>query len=719
MRPGGPRNAAGRGRPAPRAGPRLEPGIEVHDSGAVMDPWVGRIAATDGMFVTDDRQRIVAWSSAAQRMLGFSRTRPSAGPATRWSWAASRTATRSAAATARSPATPGAGAGRRATRSSRGPGTAARSACPTASSWSRGRTTPSTSSTCSGSRVAPAPVVRRERRPGPGGSPTTAMVETLTRRELEVLRHFAAGSTIDEIAEALSISVFTARNHISNVGRKLGARSRLEIVLLGHAPGPGVATSRPGGPDPSLPVPPRKMVRLHHDSAGRGSSIGAGDIHAGRPARAPRAMAAGEAASRLRRGDLHGGTRRDRWEHRMDPLDLARWQFGITTVYHFLFVPLTIGLAFSVAGFQTAWYRTGKESVPAAHPVLRRAVPDQLRAGRRDRHRPGVPVRHELEQLQPVRGRHLRGAAGHRGPARLLPRVHVPGPLDLRLGPAQQARPPRHDLDRRHRARRSPRTSSWPPTPGCSTPWATRSTPSAAARSSRTSSRRAQQHGPDHVPAHDRRRVHDDGRVPRRHRACTGCSRTATGPRPPRRSAAAAKAGAVMLLVSGLLVAVTGDIQGKIMTDQQPMKMAAAEAPVDDRAARVVLDLHHRQRSTARRTCSPSGSRTSCRSSPPATSTARSRASTTSRPRSRPSSGPGDYTPNTPVTYWTFRLMIGTGALAALAAAWFLFRMRKGATPARPHGAGRGGAAVPARSPPTRSPGCSPRSAASPGSCSA
>ena len=36
-------------------------------------------------------------------------------------------------------------------------------------------------------------------------------------------------------------------------------------------------------------------------------------------------------------------------------LDLARWQFGITTVYHFLFVPLTIGLAFLVAGFQTAW----------------------------------------------------------------------------------------------------------------------------------------------------------------------------------------------------------------------------------------------------------------------------------------------------------------------------------------------------------------------------
>jgi cytochrome d ubiquinol oxidase subunit I len=44
----------------------------------------------------------------------------------------------------------------------------------------------------------------------------------------------------------------------------------------------------------------------------------------------------------------------------MNPLDIARWQFGITTVYHFLFVPLTIGLSALVAGLQTAWVRTGK-----------------------------------------------------------------------------------------------------------------------------------------------------------------------------------------------------------------------------------------------------------------------------------------------------------------------------------------------------------------------
>ncbi|RZQ62099.1 cytochrome ubiquinol oxidase subunit I [Amycolatopsis suaedae] len=45
----------------------------------------------------------------------------------------------------------------------------------------------------------------------------------------------------------------------------------------------------------------------------------------------------------------------------MDVLDLSRWQFGITTVYHFLMVPLTIGLSIVVAGMQTAWVRTGNE----------------------------------------------------------------------------------------------------------------------------------------------------------------------------------------------------------------------------------------------------------------------------------------------------------------------------------------------------------------------
>lgn len=43
----------------------------------------------------------------------------------------------------------------------------------------------------------------------------------------------------------------------------------------------------------------------------------------------------------------------------LDPLVLSRWQFGLTTLYHFLFVPLTIGMALLVAILQTAWTRTG------------------------------------------------------------------------------------------------------------------------------------------------------------------------------------------------------------------------------------------------------------------------------------------------------------------------------------------------------------------------
>ena len=43
-----------------------------------------------------------------------------------------------------------------------------------------------------------------------------------------------------------------------------------------------------------------------------------------------------------------------------DALILARWQFGVTTVYHFLLVPLSIGLAFLVAVMQTLHQRTGR-----------------------------------------------------------------------------------------------------------------------------------------------------------------------------------------------------------------------------------------------------------------------------------------------------------------------------------------------------------------------
>jgi cytochrome d ubiquinol oxidase subunit I len=43
-------------------------------------------------------------------------------------------------------------------------------------------------------------------------------------------------------------------------------------------------------------------------------------------------------------------------------VDLARIQFATTSLYHFLFVPLTLGLAPLVAVMQTQWHRTGNEA---------------------------------------------------------------------------------------------------------------------------------------------------------------------------------------------------------------------------------------------------------------------------------------------------------------------------------------------------------------------
>lgn len=46
----------------------------------------------------------------------------------------------------------------------------------------------------------------------------------------------------------------------------------------------------------------------------------------------------------------------------MDPVSLSRWQFGITTIYHFFFVPLTLGLSVLVAIMETVYVRTGNET---------------------------------------------------------------------------------------------------------------------------------------------------------------------------------------------------------------------------------------------------------------------------------------------------------------------------------------------------------------------
>jgi len=43
----------------------------------------------------------------------------------------------------------------------------------------------------------------------------------------------------------------------------------------------------------------------------------------------------------------------------MESIDIARWQFGITTTYHYLFVPLTLGLSVLTAILHSFYYKTG------------------------------------------------------------------------------------------------------------------------------------------------------------------------------------------------------------------------------------------------------------------------------------------------------------------------------------------------------------------------
>ena len=141
------------------------------------------------------------------------------------------------------------------------------------------------------------------------------------------------------------------------------------------------------------------------------------------------------------------------------------------------------------------------------------------------------------------------------------------------------------------------------------------------------------------------------------------------------------KLGAWTVIIAFVGVAVTGHFQAQVMTEQQPMKMAAAEA-IYETGENVGFSLFSlRARWTARKRRSGSRSLGWPRSWPPTRSTVRSKASTTFRPTSRSSSG-------RPTTRRTSRsptgrsdLMIGWGALAALLAALSLFCFRGGRNP--------------------------------------
>jgi LuxR family maltose regulon positive regulatory protein len=68
--------------------------------------------------------------------------------------------------------------------------------------------------------------------PAPHGvaAASPALIEPLTRREREVLRHLADGASNQEIAAALAISLTTVKKHVSNLLGKLGVHSRTQAI---------------------------------------------------------------------------------------------------------------------------------------------------------------------------------------------------------------------------------------------------------------------------------------------------------------------------------------------------------------------------------------------------------------------------------------------------------------------------------------------------------
>jgi cytochrome d ubiquinol oxidase subunit I len=143
-----------------------------------------------------------------------------------------------------------------------------------------------------------------------------------------------------------------------------------------------------------------------------------------------------------------------------------------------------------------------------------------------------------------------------------------------------------------------------------------------------------------------------------------------------------ARLGAWMTLAGGALTAVTGDRLGKVITQVQPMKMAAAEAlySTTTGAPFSLFALGD-----------PSGGKPFFTLDIPGLLSILAKGAPGDtvqgiddlQAQYVAQFGPGSYVPMIPVAFWTFRLMIGAGMLAALVALMFLWSTRKGRAPHR------------------------------------
>ncbi|GIJ48156.1 cytochrome ubiquinol oxidase subunit I [Virgisporangium aliadipatigenens] len=353
-------------------------------------------------------------------------------------------------------------------------------------------------------------------------------------------------------------------------------------------------------------------------------------------------------------------------------MDLARWQFGITTVYHFIFVPITIGLSALVAGLQTAWVRTGKVEYLRATKFWGKLFLINFAMGVVT----GIVQEFQFGMNWSAYSRFVGDIFGAPlaiegllafflestflglwifGWDRLPKRLHLAAIWLASIGTLLSAyfilaanSWMQHPVGYRFNADtgRAELTDFWAVLTNSTTLVTFPHTVTACFLTAGALMLA--------VSAWHLRR----GRQPEVFRP-------------------GLRLGAWVVIVAAIGVFVTGDLQARIMTEQQPMKMAAAEALYEtDKPASFSIftigSLDGREEVASVRipsllsfmaTGSPSGEVEGINDI---------QAQYAAR------YGEGDYVPYVPVTYWSFRLMIGFGALAALIAALALWRTRRG-----------------------------------------
>jgi cytochrome bd ubiquinol oxidase subunit I len=362
----------------------------------------------------------------------------------------------------------------------------------------------------------------------------------------------------------------------------------------------------------------------------------------------------------------------------MDALDLARWQFGITTVYHFLFVPLTISLAFIVAGFQTAWVRTGNDRylkltrfygelflINFAMGVVTGIVQEfQFGMNWSDYSRFvgdifGAPL--AIEGLLAFFLESTFLGLWIFGWDKLPKRIHLASIWIAAIGTLLSA----YFILAANAWMQQPVGFAINQAAGraelkdflavLTNPTVLLGFPHVIAGAFMTGGAFVMGVAVWRLV----RRPGEDGSPFR----------------------TAAKVGATALLVGGLFVVVSGDQLGKHIAVDQPMKLAAAEnlrttqtgAPFSvftlwDLNGNEVISIKVPDVLSILATNDPNGT---------------VQGIDNLQAQYQATYGAGDYSPIVPVTFWSFRLMIGAGSLAALAALWFLWGLRRGRVPGK------------------------------------